>query len=426
MILMNHGNKEVRKLNFLSHLSEGIDVARPPSVIDSLFAKQSMAAVISLMPKKAGKYRMKPLEVLYEDEVGNKYVKSSNIVSLEIVERPVVDYKNYLDSVEVYHQYAESQLSAKNYFYAGEGYKSAAECFKEAAMKRPADVARMDEYYKKALEAYTKHVDELRVVSDPSPEQLRQIADASFNIADCHEKMNDLLKAGQQLSDAAGVYKAALEKSKSEKEKMFIRSQLSILSASTMRIDGRKAIASGDYESARQMLEKSLITLDEAISRGWDKDYESFLRGIESETKELLASIKSKLPKTEKEAAAAPVKESSEEEEERLQEDLRRKEAEEVRRAEEELRRKEAEESEKKRKEEEERRKSEVLSDQELARLLAEKDEIEKKIEAVKRRYYQRQVDENVFNDILGEYEKQLIELDVRIEMKKGSKEKTQ
>jgi tetratricopeptide (TPR) repeat protein len=423
MILLNHGNKQVRKINFLSHLPDGVDVSKPPSVIEVLSAKQSVISSIGLLPKKAGKFRIKPLEVLYEDEAGNKYVKSSNIVSLEIVERPTVDYRNYLDSIEVYHQYAESQLSAKNYFFAGEGYKSAAECFKESAMKRPADLSRMSEYYTKALDAYMKHVAELKEITDPSAEQIRQIADTGFNIADCYEQKGDMISAGKQLDDSLLAYKLAAERSKSEKEKLLIRSQLNVLSASMMRLDGRKAIDAGDYESARQLVEKSLSTLDEALSRGWDKDYENFLRGIEKETKDLLTSIKGRLFKNEKEVVAAK---AFEDEEKKRYDELQHKGEDDIRRAEEEYQRKAEAEEEKKRKDAEERKKSEELSDQEMARLLIEKDGIQKKIEAVKRRYLQRQVDENVFKEILSEYEKQLIEIDVKIEMFKGSKEKTQ
>jgi multidrug efflux pump subunit AcrA (membrane-fusion protein) len=271
------------------------------------------------------------------------------------------------------------------------------------------------------LDAYTKHIDELRVISDPSSEQLRQIADALFNIADCYEQTDDLSNAGQHLSDAVSTYKTALEKSKSEKEKMLIRSQLNVLSASMMRIDGRKATASGDYEAARQMLEKSLSALDEALGKGWDKDYENFLRGLEKETKDLLGSLKSKSSKVEKEAAE--LKDAAAEK--MREEDAQLKGEEAVRRAEAELHLK-AEEERTKLREAEDLRKSEELSGEELARLLAEKDSIEKKIEAVKRRYSLKQVDETVFKDILGEYEKLRAELDARIGVLRGGKEKTQ
>ena len=58
----------------------------------------------------------------------------------------------------------------------------------------------------------------------------------------------------------------------------------------------------------------------------------------------------------------------------------------------------------------------------EIDRLLGEKEKIEKKIENARMRYYKRQLDEDIFRKILEEYEKQLIEIDVKIEILKGKR----
>ena len=58
----------------------------------------------------------------------------------------------------------------------------------------------------------------------------------------------------------------------------------------------------------------------------------------------------------------------------------------------------------------------------EINRLLGEKEKIEKKIENARMRYYKGQLDEDIFRKILEEYEKQLIEIDVEIEILKGKR----
>lgn len=56
----------------------------------------------------------------------------------------------------------------------------------------------------------------------------------------------------------------------------------------------------------------------------------------------------------------------------------------------------------------------------EMKRFLVEKEEMERKIENVKSRYHEGQLDEKVFGKIIEEYEKQLVEIDVKIEILKG------
>ncbi|RLI90420.1 MAG: hypothetical protein DRO89_05885, partial [Candidatus Altiarchaeales archaeon] len=58
----------------------------------------------------------------------------------------------------------------------------------------------------------------------------------------------------------------------------------------------------------------------------------------------------------------------------------------------------------------------------EINRLLGEKEKIEKKIENARMRYYNGQLDEDIFRKILEEYEKQLIEIDVEIDILKGKR----
>lgn len=298
MTVTNDGNQSIRKITFLPHLPEEIKVIKPPSVIEELDAKKSVHGSIELSPQKKGKYRIKLMEVLYQDKRGNKYVKSSNVVSIEIVEKPVADYRNYMEAVNSYQKYADNQLKNENLFYAGEGYKSAAECLKEFALKRSADSTKMEGYYQRAIKAYMQHIDELKEVGEPPIEQLRQIADTEFNSADCYENLGDLSNAEKHLNESMNYYNKAMEKTTSEREKALLKSQVDIINAFSFRVKARMLVADKDYESAKELLEKSIVTLDETIGSGWSKEYEDFLKKSQAECRNLMDNIKGRKKKS--------------------------------------------------------------------------------------------------------------------------------
>jgi SpoVK/Ycf46/Vps4 family AAA+-type ATPase len=63
-----------------------------------------------------------------------------------------------------------------------------------------------------------------------------------------------------------------------------------------------------------------------------------------------------------------------------------------------------------------------MISEKDQKELLDAKEEIERKIEAVRKKYYKRELDDSMFKEILGEYEKQLIEYDVKMEVLRSRK----
>ncbi|MBN2015129.1 MAG: tetratricopeptide repeat protein [Candidatus Altiarchaeota archaeon] len=294
MTVTNHGNQSIKKISFLPHLPEEIKVIRSPPMIEELAAKKSVQSFIELSPKKKEKYRIKPLEVLYQDTRGNKYVKSSTNISIEIVEKPTADYRNYKDAVNAYQKYADTQLKNNNLFHAAEGYKNAANCLKEFALKKSVDSTKMEECYKKAIKAYTQYVDELKKVGELSMEQLKQIADTEFNVADCYENLNDLLNAEKYLDESVDHYDKVVGKTTSERDKSLIRSQINVVNAFSLRVKAKKAMGDKDYDSAKELLDKSINILEDSLGGGWTKEYEDFLRKSQGESGEILNSIKDK------------------------------------------------------------------------------------------------------------------------------------
>ena len=297
MNVSNEGDQPINKITFLSQLPEDLKLIKPPSPVEKLAAKESRRDFIKLVTKKQGKYRIKPLEVLYEDKRGNKYVKASNLVSIEIVEKPVIEYKNYRNVIERYQKYADTQMKNKNYFYAGEGYKGLAECYRTFTFRRSGDSAKMEKYYKKAIYSYQQHINELKKIEKLSSEQLIQLSDAHFKIGDCYEAMGDFSNSEKYLGESIEYYRMTIERTHREKEKRGIELQMNVAHAFSFRVKARIAIQNKDYETAEELLEKSINTFEDVLGRGEDKEYEAFLKKSQKDSRDLLASIKGRRAK---------------------------------------------------------------------------------------------------------------------------------
>lgn len=377
ILITNNSNQAVSKITFLTHLPEGFDVLKQPSLVEELAPKQSIKSVVKVVSKRSGQFKLKPMEVLYEDKRGIKYMKSSNIVSIEIFEKPVVEYKNYMDAVELYQRYADNHMEFKNFFYAAEGYKSAAECFKEFTFRRSADVAKMRGYYQKAADAYLKYIEELKA-SPESVEQMRLIADSDFNLCDCYDNLGEIKRAEEKLNEAVELYNKILNTTKNEKERIIAKAQLDVLNSFSLRLKGKTAAEEGNIDEARRLLEESIHSLDESISKGWDKEYEDFLKRVMKETKEYMNSLKIRPIKSEKKVA------------EKIESSTKVE--------------------------------TESVSEAALMQLFSEKEQIEKNLDEAIKRYYNKQPneDEEAIRNSIEEYERQLNDVDLRIERMKS------
>jgi len=92
-------------------------VKKLPEKIDSLAPGQKLKLYMELIPRNAGEYRIRPVEIYYEDQDANRYVKASNQILIEVVQLPPADYKNHTAAVEQYIKYAENQKENKNYYH---------------------------------------------------------------------------------------------------------------------------------------------------------------------------------------------------------------------------------------------------------------------------------------------------------------------
>ncbi|MDD5111682.1 MAG: hypothetical protein PHG85_03990, partial [Candidatus Altiarchaeota archaeon] len=128
-ILGNNSKYAIRSVSFLSHLPEEFDTVKLPPEMGELKAGESIHVSTEVRVKKPGEYVIKPFEIFYKDENDNKYVKASGDTMISVEERPPEDFKSFLMAVDEYLRYAKAQYANANYFYAGDGYKRAAEIY---------------------------------------------------------------------------------------------------------------------------------------------------------------------------------------------------------------------------------------------------------------------------------------------------------
>ncbi len=294
MTLTNEGNQPVSDITLLSQLPEEFGLIKPPDPIKELMIKESIKDFIELTTKKPGKYRIKPLEVLYKDTQGNKYVKSSNTVLIEIVEKPVIDYRNYVNTAEAYKKYADTQLKNNSHFPAGEGYKMVAECYREFIFKRSGDSKNMGEYYRKAIDSYIQYIRGLGDTGKLSLKQLSQLADASFKIGDCCEAMGDPLNSEKYLNESIKIYALVIERTQKDNEKLWFKLRSDVVDAFLSRVKARSALENKNYETARELLERSINIFEDMLEKRLDVDYEDFLKRNNKDTRDLLTGITGK------------------------------------------------------------------------------------------------------------------------------------
>ncbi len=82
--IRNLGEHIIRKIMFLSHLPEELELEKIPGEIDELKPKESRKIALVIKAGAAGTFKLKPLEAIYEDELGTKYVKASNEVLIDV------------------------------------------------------------------------------------------------------------------------------------------------------------------------------------------------------------------------------------------------------------------------------------------------------------------------------------------------------
>ncbi|MFH1054834.1 MAG: hypothetical protein V1744_01935 [Candidatus Altiarchaeota archaeon] len=277
--LSNSGAYAMRKVTFLEHLPEGIKLTKLPEGVAEIEPNGIRLSSIELTPSKTGMYTIKPIEVYYEDLKGSKYVKASNQTTLEVVERPPADYKNYMNAVEIFKRYAQSQESNRNWFQAGDGYRQIAGTY---GRFRSDDT--LMGYHSKSIENYRKYVESSKPEEAEDKTKIKRQADAYWFAAEAHRSLNQLDDSVRAYDESIILYQHGGMDNLGNRSK-----------ALKLKAEGVKAIRLGMYEKAGEKLNESLAHINEVIKAGgYDADGLEFLKKNEDEAKKMLETLLTK------------------------------------------------------------------------------------------------------------------------------------
>ncbi len=278
--LLNNTDYPIRNINFLQHIPEQMKVTRLPDPIKDLEQGGQITTSVELSVTQQGVYRISPIELYYEDPSGTRYVKGSNEMSIEVVEKPPTDFKSYMNAVGVYEKYAKNQAENENWFEAGNGFMEMAEIYGKFRTDE-----RLDEYLEKSIDQFKRHLSETDEPDENDIGKLKRWGDAHWKIGLGYTGMRDFLSAADRYEKSAEIYGVC------GMEHLVYRSH-----ALAFRMKAVNAIKSGDYETGQTMIDKSLAAFNEAATRsqGFSKEDLQALFKEEADTKSLLDSIRSK------------------------------------------------------------------------------------------------------------------------------------
>ncbi|VVB52481.1 Soluble NSF attachment protein, SNAP [uncultured archaeon] len=276
--IKNESQYTIQKISFLSNVPEQIKLNNLPSQIQKLESGNQIRLYMEITPLQKGEYRIKPVEVFYEDNDGNKYVKASNEMTLEVEERPQSDFKNYRIAVETFLKYARTNEANGNLYFAAEGYREAAETYGKFNKD---DV--LDAYYQKAIDTFVSFYNEAKDERE-DPIKVKRLGDALRSTAECCRGLGDHQKAREFFKQALDLYQSAR-----------VSDSITLTQAFVYKEDATIQIDHGDYESAKQSLNQSLSLFQETIIHGgWVLDYIKYLEKNVDEIRLQLEKMKAR------------------------------------------------------------------------------------------------------------------------------------
>ncbi len=247
--LSNNGSYTMKGITFLEHLPEEMELLKLPDDVPELEPGGERKASVELTASRTGEYRIKPIEVYYEDQKGHKYVKASSEVSVEVIERPAADFKNYMKAVESYRRYGESQERNGNWFQAGDGYRQMAETYGKFRTDE-----QLEKHYRKAIDCYTRYIGAGREVEDETT--VKRLGDAHWFIGQALDAIGDPAGAAQHYQESIPYYR------RSRMDDRVNRS-----AGYRLKAEGTKMLKEGDAGGSEK-LEEALKYLNEAVKSG--------------------------------------------------------------------------------------------------------------------------------------------------------------
>ncbi|MFH1721456.1 MAG: tetratricopeptide repeat protein [Candidatus Altiarchaeota archaeon] len=288
--IVDNGKNALFRINFLAHLPDELKVRSLPENIAQLNPGELRKVSLELTAETHGEYHIKPLEVFYEDSEGDKYVKASNEVFINVLEKPEVEFNTYRRAIETFNRYAESQLQNNNFFYSAEGFMQAAKSYGTFN-----DDEHLKTLYERAIETFKKFVEDLEGGDPLTLAENRRVAQAYQNIGICQASIDNLNPAKEYFEKAKLEYQRFIEALTDHQEKREYEKYVDLVEGYLLTVEGKIAISHGLYEQAEKLLDQAHESFEKAITKGgWEVDFEKGMEKEQEDVQRILEDVKSK------------------------------------------------------------------------------------------------------------------------------------
>ncbi|OYT25715.1 MAG: hypothetical protein B6U97_05005 [Candidatus Altiarchaeales archaeon ex4484_96] len=288
--VVNNSSVKVHSVSFLPHLPDDIKIFMEPKPVDVIEPGESVKTSIELVSDVPADYKVKPVEVIYNDLAGKRYVKASNLVALSVLDNPGADYKDYNNAIATYKEYAKNQIENENFYHAAEGYRRIAEIY-----GRFGETARMNEAYEQAIESYNTYLGLYAELKDLTTAEKKRISDSYRYLGECFEILNNLKKSKYYLEKSIPSYKETIEETYKEQSRLLLENQMLAIEAVLAKVNAMISIDQGFYDEANKLFDEAENKITTAVTKGgWTEEYEAYLDKNLREINTLRKEIQSK------------------------------------------------------------------------------------------------------------------------------------
>lgn len=253
------------------------DYSKATECYDRLNDKRTSANLYSKMAEIESNRNYDNAIKFYLD-AAKRYTEVMDIINAA---RSYVLAKDYLNAAKSYENYAEMQLHMNQPFYAGNGYRKAADSYNKLK-----NLNSMKDNYNKSIHNYLAFLEKARYTK--IKDETVNIGNANKNIGECYIELDDAPNAKKYLEQALDYCR----KNKVEREALVTKALLDMVNANL-------SLKLGEYGEASKLLQNSLRLLGLTIKEGkWSDEYLKFLDHNKEKVKGLLEKIEAK-PKIE-------------------------------------------------------------------------------------------------------------------------------
>ena len=280
----NESLDPVYKVSFLDHLPEGFEIKSGLKNIEKIDGMTTINGQIAVISRKVGNFEIRPLEMMYRDKEGTRYIKSSNEVKIVVLEKPQLTEDNIEKLKENFTKYIEYQIMNKNNFYVAEGYRYLAEIYRKLGKRESQNL------YKRAIDYYTKFITTLeKEIKDKDMESKIKLLRAYKGLAICFERVKRL-EAGKETVKRAEKYIKEMNLYKTNSKS--VQNEIYLLEVTKLKFEIKSKLESSEYKALKTLFEKTRAILERLSKEDLRDNDLSFVKDSLEEMENLSKSTK--------------------------------------------------------------------------------------------------------------------------------------